>query len=69
MCVCVCIANMPGEIKCKTNLFGTDPVPDVTVEPLEAKHTLDVLKENKTTIEIPNSKAKIWSITDILNAK
>lgn len=59
-----------GEIKCKTNLFGTDPVPDVMVEPLEVKqNTSDVLKGSKTAIEISNSKTKIWSITDILNAK
>lgn len=57
-----------GEIKCKTNLFGTDPIPDVTVESLEAKqNTQDVLKETAT--EIAHSKTKIWSITDILNTK
>ncbi|XP_071176484.1 iroquois-class homeodomain protein IRX-3-like [Mytilus edulis] len=52
------------DIKCKTNLFGTDPLTDVTVEPLETKpdtinvtvepleikpRTLDVSFANKDT--------------------
>jgi hypothetical protein len=38
-------------------MFGTDPIPDVTVESLEAKqNTQDVLKETAT--EITHSKTK-----------
>ena len=45
-------------LKCKTNLFGVDPSPEIKVRPLEV-----------TDVPQKKENSKIWSITDILNTK